>query len=251
MLGYKIILILYLIKFWFLFSVTCELESGEKFTNISLEDKDVPQSADVVLVVAHSPCNSDLINKLDNVINQIDSSLKELSIKKPRFSVVGYGGKDEPHSHTMDGELFNSKYKFSKATENFHVTQTETEDALEALEYAARLPFRAGVSKSIILVPCADCTEQAVNYADVQRLLFQRDIRLHVLKQEDFKLKADKTTSYIFGKYTEAVQLIILTPPHPFQTDNLNIDLLPSFCEANIITLTWQRANVHHAWKVI
>ena len=189
-------------SFQFILAVTCQLESGETFTNTTLEDDDVPQSADVVLVVAHRPCNADLLNKLDNIVSQIDSSLKELSIRRPRFSVVGYAGEkslSEPHTHTMDGELFNTKYKFEKATENFQITQSSAEDALEALEYAARLPFRAGVSKSIILVPCEDCTEQAVNYADVQRLLFQRDIRLHVLKQKDFELKADKSTSYIFG----------------------------------------------------
>ena len=184
-------------------TVTCQLESGEKFTNTTLEDDDVPQSADVVFVVSHRPCNADLVNKLDNIVSQIDSSLKELGIKRPRFSVVGYAGQkslSEPHTHTMDGELFNTKYKFEKATQNFEITQSYAEDALEALEYAARLPFRAGVSKSIILVPCEDCTEQAVNYADVQRLLFRRDIRLHVLKQKDFELKAQKSTSYIFGR---------------------------------------------------
>ena len=189
--------------FRYLLAVTCELESGEKFTNITLEDNRVPQSADVVLVVSHRQCNADLLSKLDNIVAQVDSSLKELGIKKPRFGIVGYTGEksmNDPHSHTMDGELFNSKFKFDKAMQNFPIVNTHIEDALEALEYSARLPFRAGVSKSIILIPCADCTEQAVNYADVQRLLYQRDIRLHVLKQQDFELKADKkSTSYIFG----------------------------------------------------
>ena len=187
----------------FILAVTCELESGQIFTNITLEDNMVPQSADVVLVVSHRPCNSDILSKLDNIVSQVDSSLKELGIKKPRFSVVGYAGEksmSDPHSHTMDGELFNSKYKFDKAMQNFPIVNTPIEDALVALEYSARLPFRAGVSKNIILIPCEDCSEQAVNYADVQRLLFQRDIRLHVLKQQDFQLKANKkSTSYIFG----------------------------------------------------
>ncbi len=178
------------------------MESGEKFSNKTLKDSEVPQSADIVLVVSHRQCNADLLNKLDNIVMQVDSSLKERGLKKPQFSVVGYGGQgplSNPHSHTMDGEIFNSKFKFPKAMQNFPLVDLPNEDALEALEYAARLPFRAGVSKSVILVPCATCTEQAVNYADVQRLLLQRNIRLHVLKQEDFELKADKSTSYIFG----------------------------------------------------
>ncbi len=191
--------------------MSCELKSGEKFTNRTLRGREVPQSADVVMVVSHRQCNADLLNKIDNIVAQVDSSLRDQGIKKPQFSVVGYGGEgplSNPHSHTMDGEIFNSKYKFGKAMQSFPIASLPNEDALEALEYAARLPFRTGVSKSIILLPCGACTEQAVNYADVQRLLFQRDIRLHVLTQQHFQLKADKSTSYIFGEFSSAIQCL-------------------------------------------
>merc|ERR1712170_13226 len=103
----------------------------------------------------------------------------------------------------MEAELFNSKFKFPQALQNFEIDSEDiygTEDPLSAIAFAAKLPFRTGVSKSIIVLPCSECFERSSSYAEVQKLLLQRDIRLHVLKQHDFELKTPgKETSYIFG----------------------------------------------------
>merc|ERR1719228_1933170 len=83
---------------------------------------------------------------------------------------------------------------------------TEFEDALAALEFAARYHFRPGVSKTIILVPCAACSEVTLSYADVLSLLSDRNISLSMIIQNDFSVNKDNpTTSYIFGVDSETV----------------------------------------------
>lgn len=190
--------------------MTCQLPNGKTFSNsTTLKGADVPQSADVVLVVSHRSCNTELVNKLDNIVNQIDSSFKERGIKRARYSLVGYAGDAKlrtPHLHTMEGEISQSKFKFGKALQNFRPSGADSEDPLEAIEYASRLPFRAGVTKSILLLPCASCDQKAVHYGDVYRQLKLNDIRLHVLSQHNFQLKAkDKSTSFIFGADSRGV----------------------------------------------
>ena len=119
------------------------------------------------------------------------------------YSLVGYAANGwfrMPHSHTMQNEIFNSPLKFEQALSNFRIIDaSDIEDPLNAIEFAAKQPFRTGVSKTIVLIPCDECKEQASTYLDIQQLLLNRDIRLHVLRQENFELKKDTpTSSYIF-----------------------------------------------------
>ncbi len=149
---------------------------------------------------------------------------------------MGYGAKgkfDKAHTLTMQNELFNDGSKFSLAQRNFHIVEsTAVEDPLSAVHFAAKLPFRAGVSKSIVLIPCGECREMSSSYLDVQQLLLNRDIRLHVLQQEDFELKkTTPTSSYIFGELfcltklfrpraTESLRPCCCTYVSVTQTDN-------------------------------
>ncbi len=119
--------------------------------------------------------------------------------------MVGFaadGWFESAHTHTMQNEIFNDRLKFDQALQNFNmVERSDVEDPLSAVEFAARLPFRTGVSKTIVLIPCGDCREMGASYLDVQQLLLNRDIRLHVLRQQDFRLSKDTpTSSYIFGE---------------------------------------------------
>ena len=118
--------------------------------------------------------------------------------------MVGYaagGWFNTPHTHTMQNNIFNDKLKFSQALADFKIVDsTEMEDPLSAIEFTSKLQFRTGVSKTIVLIPCGDCRELSASYLDIQQLLFDRDIRLHVLQQKDFELTKDTpTSSYIFG----------------------------------------------------
>lgn len=99
------------------FSVTCKLGDSQKFTENDdrrLEGTDVPQSADVVFVVSHKPCNKDVIPKLKKLLDGIEDSLKEKGMRNNRYGVVGFGGEGilaEPHTHSIEGQVFNRDLK--------------------------------------------------------------------------------------------------------------------------------------------
>ena len=186
----------------------CKLPSGRPYyegQNITLSEKTVPDSADVVFVVEHGPCNKDMVNRMRFMINFYERSMKKNKLKFVHYGLVSYGGSGfhyEPHSHTLDAELLNKKASFMLGIDGFKF-QSKKSDVLSALHYAALYPFRTGVSKSIILLPCQACHGETIRYADIQQLLLDRDIRLHTFIQENFKLRSNKKlpkSSSIIGK---------------------------------------------------
>ena len=75
-------------------------------------------------------------------------------------------------------------------------------DVLKAIKFAAKYPFRTGVSKTIVVIPCNSCDEVQTSYRDVMRLLTERDIRLHVVMDHEFKMKpgVEKSSQINYGK---------------------------------------------------
>lgn len=126
------------------------------------------------------------------------------AIKDLQFSVVGFGGtgvRGSPRVHTMDGALFNSHDKLVRVIESFSTEAGKHDDVMEAVHFAANLPFRAGVAKAIILITCdlKSCQDNSIDYLELQDLLFDRDIRLHYLVEHEFATKKGKSVD-IYGK---------------------------------------------------
>jgi len=93
--------------------------------------------------------------------------------------------------------------------DNFDLEPGTDVDVMQAVSYAAQLPFRAGASKSLILLACNECTERKQRYSDVQRLLVNNDIHLHVLVHEILRLKSrSPKTAYIYGKADLHIELL-------------------------------------------
>ena len=163
--------------------------------------------ADVVFVMQHAPCNRDLVDKVRGIVDDLNKAMNLEGITSTRYALVGFGGKSHmgtAHIHTMDGQIFYTASKVLQS--NFETAEAGTErDALAAIRYAARLPFRAGASKTIILLPCDSCREETIRYTDIQRALLYSDIRLHVLVQDLIKLKSQSAkTAYIFGEFSNS-----------------------------------------------
>jgi hypothetical protein len=161
-------------------------------------------TADVVFVVQRSACNKDILDKLKEFATSMDNALKAEGLKSNQFAVVGYGGEKylaQPQVQTMDGLLFNTAQKLPVALSSFDLKSGPSADTMAAVRYAAGLPFRAGSSKTIVVVPCGEsCEERTVRYSELQRLLLRRDVRLHMLIPELVKLKTNSPkTAYIFG----------------------------------------------------
>lgn len=70
------------------------------------------------------------------------------------------------------------------------------QDAYDAIWFAARLPFRAAVSKTIVLVACHECSgdasEQASSFSDAVEMLMDGDLSLHVLEPRAVRLRKAK-----------------------------------------------------------
>jgi len=187
--------------------VSCEVPfTTDKFyegEEKRVSDSAVPMTADVVFLIQHAPCNKDLLTKIRDFATSMDNALKAEGLKSNQYAVVGYGGKGhlaQPRVRTMDGQVFNTAQKIPIALNGFDLEATQVPDAMAALRFVARLPFRAGASKTVILVPCDSCEERTTRYSEIQRLLLQRDIHLHMLIQEMIKLKSKSPkTEYIFG----------------------------------------------------
>ena len=197
--------------------VQCEvpLSRFEKFyegETKTLKEGSVPKSADVVFVIQHAPCNNAVVSKIRESVDDMNKAFTASGLREVRFAVVGFGGSDHlasAHVHTMDGQIFAEASLLSSAMHAFStesVPSSEQPDAMAALAYAARLPFRAGVSKSLILVACDSCQEVSVRYSDIQRVLINSDVRLHVLSAQRIGLKSrSPKTSLIFGVDDETV----------------------------------------------
>lgn len=63
----------------------------------------------------------------------------------------------------------------------------------DAVQYAARLPFRAGVGKTMILISCNECKmDSTQTYSDSLNMLLERNIAFHYITHEPITLKGSK-----------------------------------------------------------
>ena len=53
--------------------------------NMTLTDKDVPKSADVVIVASQRSCNRDIVDSLVKVVTQVDKALGAEGLNNNRY----------------------------------------------------------------------------------------------------------------------------------------------------------------------
>ncbi|PSN46112.1 hypothetical protein C0J52_17248 [Blattella germanica] len=148
--------------------VHCTNSVGETMNGGELRVFDGVEStmADVVFVVEQGPCikNIDLVEalaKLDNAMS----------------------------SQGLDTRL--------QATSS---SDTEDQNAFDALWHASRLPFRETASKTILLIQCTSCKETQEDYNDMLTTLLEHDITLHMLQPQALKLHSGHgKSSKVYG----------------------------------------------------
>lgn len=183
--------------------VSCDLPNGDKMTegeNMTLTE--VPMSADVVIVVQRSECNRNVMTKMPDLLNYFQRSFRSAGMNDIRFGVVGFGGASmvhgEPHTHTIKGQVMSSNLRDVLSTMNsltYDGPNPNDADVMSAVRFSAMYPFRTGVSKTVVVLPCAECREGATRYTELQRILIERDIRLHLLMDHTFTLRGTKSVS--------------------------------------------------------
>ncbi|CAG9122181.1 unnamed protein product [Plutella xylostella] len=194
---------------------TCTTPEGDTIEEGSFYKLDhMPASTDVVFVIEAQFCNKNLRkNKnIDLFIEAFDSKLQSNGLSDNRYAIVGFGGRGvykKPRSLYVNNRVFTDATQIAQHFDNFVIEkqdQTRTNnsaraDMFAALSAAATLPFRAGVPKTLILMPCTRCDIRfmRLDYSTIYHNLLENSITLHILMDEDFMLSKKRAAKYLFG----------------------------------------------------
>nr|XP_012235380.1 PREDICTED: uncharacterized protein LOC105679739 [Linepithema humile] len=171
-----------------------------------LEGDKVPQSADVVFIVEAKNCNRDmkLNNSMELLITQLSKELNNRNLTGNRWSLVVFGGDgvyDKPRSIILDGQIFTKNVvRFVDYFDHVPIGGG-SQDIFAAIGFASRLVFRAGVSKTFILMPCSHCEpeNQTLEYSVLHQVMLEHDITLHILMDGDFEYEKEKISKIFYG----------------------------------------------------
>ncbi|XP_031778090.1 uncharacterized protein LOC100118388 isoform X3 [Nasonia vitripennis] len=176
-----------------------------------LEGEAVPSSADVIFIVEAKECNRGLRRSrgVDQLVAHISRELGEAGLRENRWSLVTFGGDgvhEAPRSLILDNEVFaRDAARFADYFEHIPVGDG-SQDVFEAIRFAAQLVFRAGVSKTFVLMPCSHCeadkqtalSRSQLDYSVLYHALQERGITLHILMDGDFQLEKTGRLNKIF-----------------------------------------------------
>lgn len=154
--------------FFFIICIrSCELTNGSyvpEGTFLKLDRHELPNTTDVVFIVEAGLCNKDLIQSKNmlHLVNAMQKDFNEFQITKNRFAVIVFGGEapfDRPRSIVHNNLIFTNSTHLKHFFNHIRSTNTSNNnDVFEAITVAAKLVFRAGASKTFILLPCSSCS---------------------------------------------------------------------------------------------
>ncbi|KAK2581438.1 hypothetical protein KPH14_005113 [Odynerus spinipes] len=188
---------------------TCTLTDGSQIAEgefRKLEGDAIPKSTDVVFIVEAKECNRGIRQNrsIEQLVNQLSKELKDQGLVANRWSLVTFGGNgvhDKPRSVILDGQVFTKNVmRFIDYFDHVPVGNGN-QDIFAAIGFASQLVFRAGVSKTFILLPCSHCEpeNQTLDYAVVHQVLLEHDIILHVLMDSDFQFEKERLSKIFYG----------------------------------------------------
>ncbi|KAI5644618.1 von willebrand factor type D domain-containing protein [Phthorimaea operculella] len=155
--------------------VQCTTPQGEVIEEGSFYQlQHVPNSTDVVFIVEAQYCNKNIRkNKnLDLFIEAFDIKLQASGLSDNRYAVVGFGEKSDlvRSNRTAKADMFAALSYATQLAFRAGVTRTlllipctrcdssfMRADMFAALSYATQLSFRAGVTRTLLLIPCTRC----------------------------------------------------------------------------------------------
>lgn len=171
-----------------------------------LEGENVPMSTDVVFIVEGKSCNRDIKQNrsMEQLVSQLSKELKDQGLEDARWSLVVFGANgvfDQPRSVVYDGQIFTKNS--ARFVDYFdHVPVGDgSRDVFAAIVFATKLVFRAGVSKTFILMPCSHCEpeNQTLDFTVLHEALFEHDVTLHILMDGDFGFEKERLNKIFYG----------------------------------------------------
>ncbi|XP_053697453.1 uncharacterized protein LOC128744450 [Sabethes cyaneus] len=189
--------------------IYCQLMNGSyvpEGTFVSMKDKEIPQTADVVFIVEAKECNRN-ITTAKSIITMVQSLHKEFlerNITNNRYSVVSFGGEspfDKPRSVIVNDNVFVSHEFIEPFFNHIAAGEGTNDDIFEAITVASKLVFRPGVSKTFILLPCSKCASSSMklDYSSLLQLLLENGIKLHILADHDIESDKSRVSQMFFG----------------------------------------------------
>ncbi|CAH1394070.1 unnamed protein product [Nezara viridula] len=174
-----------------------------------LESDLVPQSTDVVFIMEAKECNQYMRDRrmVHTFATILAKELSNVGIAKNRYAVVTYGGDgvfDQPHNIVVKNQVFTNENDLPNYFEKI-VSGNGNTDIFNALRYATKLQYRAGVSKTFILIPCSDCdlANMTIEYNVLNQAFLEQNITLHVLMNADFDFEKLRVNKMFYGLDSE------------------------------------------------
>ncbi|KAI4503203.1 hypothetical protein M0802_001425 [Mischocyttarus mexicanus] len=188
---------------------TCTMINGTQIAEgefRKLEGDTIPKSTDIVFIVEAKECNRNVRQNrnIEHLVNHLNKELKDKGLIFNRWSLVTFGGHgvhDQPRSVILDGQVFTKNImRFIDYFDHVPISDGN-QDIFAAIGFASQLVFRAGVSKTFILLPCSHCEpeNQTLDYAVVHQVLLEHDIVLHILMDGDFQFEKEKLNKIFYG----------------------------------------------------
>jgi len=179
--------------------VKCELEdksvimAGESVTYKG----NAPKGTDIIMAVDHQGCITS--EQISGLVHNLDGELTASGSPDNRFTLIGFNGeapRDQPHIQTSEGSIWVKSSSFKRAIEinGFGSIGMKVASIHDAVQFAARLPFRAGVGKAMLLVSCTPCDVKDTQiFSDSLNMLLERDISFNYITNDPIVLKGSKT----------------------------------------------------------
>ncbi|XP_031834655.2 apolipoprotein lipid transfer particle isoform X2 [Nomia melanderi] len=171
-----------------------------------LEGDNVPMSTDVVFIVEGKECNRGIAQNrsMEQLVTQLSKEFKDQGLANSRWSLVVFGADgvfDQPRSVIFDGQIFTKNaVRFIDYFDHVPIGNGNR-DVFAAIVFATKLVFRAGVSKTFILMPCSHCEpeNQTLDYTVLQEALLEHDVTLHILMDGDFEFEKERLNKIFYG----------------------------------------------------
>ncbi|XP_063394239.1 uncharacterized protein LOC134679271 [Cydia fagiglandana] len=195
--------------------VQCTAPQGEVVEEGSFYTlKHVPNSTDVVFLLESHACNKNLRKKknMDLFVEAFELKLQSAGLFDNRYAVVAYGGRGvyrRARALYVGNQLFASNYDIVRHFDAFNIekvdlmksNRTLRPDVFSALSFATTLPFRVGVERTIIMLPCSRCDLLAMrlDYSTIHHNLMENSVTLHILMDDDFMLYKKRAAKNLYG----------------------------------------------------
>lgn len=170
--------------------VTCDVPDDMAVTAGSVFERNTvnetqPSSADVLFVIEDGTCNNWARRTLSRTATELGQAMEKQGLTANRFGLLSFHEEDQ-FVHTIEGQVFGPPSSFLKATENLRLTESGKEaNVLTALQEAMKYPYRVGVAKVLVLIPCSTCSR--VDLHELGQVLLSNGFLLHVLNQQEFQ----------------------------------------------------------------